>query len=518
MPKFDAVVIGAGTGGLSAALTLASNGKKTLLLEQHNLPGGCSTSFIRGRFEFDASLHEYCAIGSPGNWGQPGKIMMEDYKLNINWLLVPDMYRCIGTTRSGKHFDVTLPVGVENIINKMEEVVPGSRKPMETFFELAEECNRAYEYFGKHMDQFDKNGFIKADSLYFMKHFPNFLKVAERPFNLVLRKIGMPDDAIDILNVYWTYIGADYEKMSFIHMTWMFYMYAIHKPAICEYNAHGMTVAGVERFRELGGEIWQNIKANKVVSDDNGNIIGVDTTVGFIETNYVIANVNPETAYTTLLDKKIKVPERELKKASVQKHGVRFFNAYVGLNKSIEELGVKDYTIFMPGSFDNKKNIADSKTYENNDHSVVVIYNVVNPDASPKGTTVMTFTICYTEEVWDKVSQKDYVKMKQDLFKRVMDNFEKDTGIIIHDCIEEIELATPWTFAHYLKTPQGTTYGYDVNNWDTMVSRLMAIKKDQPIKGFRTCGASGARGDGYSQTYINGNDMGKQILEEMEGK
>lgn len=61
MPKFDAVVIGAGTGWLSAALTLASNGKKILLLEQHNLPGGCSTSFIRGRFEFDASLHEYCA-------------------------------------------------------------------------------------------------------------------------------------------------------------------------------------------------------------------------------------------------------------------------------------------------------------------------------------------------------------------------------------------------------------------------------------------------------------------------
>lgn len=518
--KYDAVVIGAGTGGLSAALTLATAGKKTLLLEQHNLPGGCSTSFIRGRFEFDASLHEYCAIGSQGNYGPPGKIMMELYKLNINWLLIPDMYRCIGVTRSGKHFDITLPIGVENIIDKMEEIVPGSRKPMQTFFELAKECVAANDYFGDHMNEVDKNGFIKTDSGYYMKHYGNFLKVGERPFNLVLRKIGMPEDAIDILDVYWTYIGMDFERMSFVHMAWMFYMYATLKPAICQYNAHGMTVAATERFRELGGELWLNVSANKVVSDENGNIIGVDTSVGFVETNYVIANVNPQTAYTKLLDKKVSVPEREIKRANAEKHSIRFFNAYVALNKSVEELGIKDYTIFMPGTFDTVKNFESSKHYEGNDHSVVVIYNVVNPDASPKGTTVMTFTIAYTEDVWAKFTQREYVKRKQELFQRVMDNFEKDTGIIIHDCIEEIEMASPWTFAHYLKTPQGTTYGYDCNDWDTMLSRLMAIRKDQPIKGFKTCGASGARGDGYSQTYINGNDMGKLILEEMakEGK
>lgn len=515
--KYDAVVIGAGTGGLSAALALASAGKKTLLVEQHNLPGGCSTSFIRGRFEFDASLHEYCGIGSKGDWGLPGKVMMEDYKLNINWLLVPELYRCIGKTRSGKHFDLTLPVGIDNIIDVMEKTVPGSREPMKVFFDLAKECVDAHDYFSDHIfDKFDKNDMVKVDSMLYLKRFPNFLRLAERPFNAVLRKIGMPEDAIDILNVYWTYIGMDYERLSFVHQAWMLYMYATKCPAICQYNAHGMTVAGVERFRQLGGELWLNVKANKVVSDDNGKIIGVDTSIGFVETNYVIANVNPQTAYTGLLDKRIPIPEREIKKANAMKHGVRFFNAYIALNKSVEELGIKDYTIFMPGTFDTRKNFESSKHYEGNDHSVVVIYNVVNPEASPKGTTVMTFTITYTEDVWSKFSQREYVKRKQELFKRVMDNFEKDTGIIIHDCIEEIEMASPWTFAHYLKTPQGTTYGYDTDDVNTMVSRLMSIKKDQPVHGFKTCGAAGARGDGYSQTYVNGKEMAVLLLEDMK--
>ena len=56
--KYDAVVIGAGNGGLTAAVRLAQSGAKTLLVEKHNLPGGFATSFRRGRFEFEASLHE----------------------------------------------------------------------------------------------------------------------------------------------------------------------------------------------------------------------------------------------------------------------------------------------------------------------------------------------------------------------------------------------------------------------------------------------------------------------------
>jgi len=44
--EYDVVVIGAGNGGLSAAATTAQKGLKTLLIEQHNLPGGFASSFI----------------------------------------------------------------------------------------------------------------------------------------------------------------------------------------------------------------------------------------------------------------------------------------------------------------------------------------------------------------------------------------------------------------------------------------------------------------------------------------
>ena len=63
--SYDVIIVGAGNGGLIAACTLSQMGLRTLLLEKHNLPGGCAASFVRGRFEFEASLHNLPYVG-PG--------------------------------------------------------------------------------------------------------------------------------------------------------------------------------------------------------------------------------------------------------------------------------------------------------------------------------------------------------------------------------------------------------------------------------------------------------------------
>ncbi len=48
--RFDVIVIGSGLGGLTAGAKLAKEGRKVLLIEQHNKPGGCATTFRRGDF------------------------------------------------------------------------------------------------------------------------------------------------------------------------------------------------------------------------------------------------------------------------------------------------------------------------------------------------------------------------------------------------------------------------------------------------------------------------------------
>lgn len=59
-PRYDAVVIGSGLGGLTAANMLARDGWSVLLLEQHHKLGGLATWFSRkGGHTFDVSLHGF---------------------------------------------------------------------------------------------------------------------------------------------------------------------------------------------------------------------------------------------------------------------------------------------------------------------------------------------------------------------------------------------------------------------------------------------------------------------------
>ena len=60
--QWDAIVIGSGLGGLTAAVGLANKGKKTVVIEQHFIPGGYATCFKRKGFVFDVSLHQMPGI------------------------------------------------------------------------------------------------------------------------------------------------------------------------------------------------------------------------------------------------------------------------------------------------------------------------------------------------------------------------------------------------------------------------------------------------------------------------
>jgi phytoene dehydrogenase-like protein len=61
---YDAVVIGAGVGGLICANLLVRDGLRVLLVEQHYMAGGYCSTFRRAGYTFDAATHFYPLLGN----------------------------------------------------------------------------------------------------------------------------------------------------------------------------------------------------------------------------------------------------------------------------------------------------------------------------------------------------------------------------------------------------------------------------------------------------------------------
>src|SRR5256886_6999153 len=73
--SYDAIVIGAGIGGLICANLLAREGLSVLLTEQHYMVGGYCSTFRRKGYTFDAATHFYPLLGNPSTI--TGKLLLD---------------------------------------------------------------------------------------------------------------------------------------------------------------------------------------------------------------------------------------------------------------------------------------------------------------------------------------------------------------------------------------------------------------------------------------------------------
>lgn len=502
--QYDVIVVGAGNGGLIAAATTAKQGLKTLLLEKHNIPGGCATSFKRGRFEFEPSLHELAGYGPKENPGDMRKLF-ESLDIDIEMCQVEDAYRTIVTGTDG--YDITMPNGREAYIKKMEEHVPGSEESTRKFFALADDCVQALDYISKGNPD---PKVLQAEHL-------NFMKVANLPLNKVLDSLKMPKKAQQILATYWCYIGMPANVFDFLLYALLMNRYIEYSPYIPKLRSHEISLAIDKSIRKNGGEIWYNTEVTNILVKD-GKAYGVATADGEIYADHIISNIIPHKVFAGMVDE-TEIPKQELKRANARSFAATGYVMYLGLNKTAEELGIKDYSVFISSTADSTEQFKRMHTLNENDFQIMNCLNIANPGCSPEGTSILWCTQLYKGNAWDDIRPHEYKRKKDEIAKKLIAQYEKATGIIISDAIEEISIAAPPTFARYLGSPQGNIYGYQGELWDNMLSRTMTMKEEQWIKGLYFCGGHSFRMDGYSSAYTTGITMGNMVANKAkEGK
>ncbi|KAA8883041.1 NAD(P)/FAD-dependent oxidoreductase [Nocardia colli] len=130
--SWDAIVIGAGLGGLSAASYLAASGLKVTLLEQYSVLGGSSHVFRRKRkWEFDVGVHYIGDCGPNGN--VPTLLRGIGLDDRVQWLpLDTDGFDTI----IAPDFELRIPVGWDNYLENLIQAFPGEERGLRRYVSI----------------------------------------------------------------------------------------------------------------------------------------------------------------------------------------------------------------------------------------------------------------------------------------------------------------------------------------------------------------------------------------------
>ena len=491
---YDAIVVGAGNGGLVAAAQLAVKGVKVLLLEQHNLPGGFASSFVRGRFEFETSLHELGGVGSKEKPGRIGELFNE-IGVDVEWMKLPEAYRIV-LTNLDEDVNISMPFGAENFIEAMEKEVPGTREVMTKYLALCSEVMEALTYLGASKGNPDKKVLTSK--------FANFLKTTPYSVAQVAKTMKIPEKAQKILHAYWCYLGPELDRLNFTVWAAMLNRYMTDDGYIPRYRSNEMSAAIESRIREKGGEIEFNTRVENILTE-NGKVVGVKIDTGeIINSKHVIANVSPTLVYNKLISSKKDIPEICFKECNARVHGTATFVVYLGLDTTVEELGITDYSYFIFPDMDTKKMYDGFDKLDAPDWQATVFLDKAIPDTSPPGASTVFITTLFQPDSWKDVKPEEYFELKQKIADGLITKLEKALNISIRDHIEEIEIATPQTTARYTGTHNGIVYAYEPESWDSLIPRMMMMKDDKHFEGLEICGGFSFLSHGYGSSLSTG--------------
>jgi len=493
--QYDAVVIGAGLGGLSGATMLAKNGLRVLLLERHNVPGGYATSFVRGRYEFEVALHELSNIGPRDLRG--GLYRYLEYlgvAAKVDFVIAPHLYRSIFPG-----LDVTLPVGREAFEAKLCEVFPHESMGIHRFLDRVFGMGRDFARIVK------ERGVGNRMSMPF--RFPDFFRYLPTTWGQVLNRDVKDPMARAVLSQYWGYVGLPPSQISFLFLAMTLAGYVRRGPAFPVGRSQALSNAFMNTFEELGGEVRMNCGVRGILAE-NGRVCGVITDEEEeIRADWILSNADPVTTCRDLIGSD-KIPPRFFTKLQSSEVAPSTVNVYMGVDRSPEELGFTEHEVFINTDHDLDRHYEGTKNLEAPEVIVVTCYNVVYPDISPKGTCIVVLTALKYGEPWYGIPPGQYVETKNRIADAMITMAEK-VFPGLRECTEAVEVSTPLTNMRYAGAMGGSIYGFNQPPRDNMVWRM---GHRGPLEGLYFVGAWTQPGGGFEPCMMSGQMVGGAIL------
>jgi all-trans-retinol 13,14-reductase len=449
--RWDTVVIGSGSGGLTAALALARAGQRVLVLEQHYLPGGWTHSFSLGGYRFSPGVHY---IGELGHGGAV-RALYEGLGLSEELAfceLSPDGFDhfLIGDER----FDV--PKGFDRYFERLASRFPHERKGLARYFKVIRG--------------------IVDDTLACEEKlsFPDVLRLPFEARTLLRHGLrtqrALLDDTVrdpllrSILSAQSGNHGLPPSRVSL----------PLHARMVTHYYDGGyyprgggkrIPMAMIKALRRLGGQIRLRARVRKILVE-SGRAAGVELETGErIEARAVISNADPAITFGKLLSPPH--GERERKKSRRMEYSVSLLSVFCATDLDLGRMG------YDSGNYWCYRTLDVNGVYERAERALpagiveglfLTITTLKDPGHAPNGHhTIEMFTFVPYEPFarWAG-TQEARPGAYDDLKERLGDALVAAAERVIPGLGKSIvfrAVGTPLTNDFYCETHRGASYG-----------------------------------------------------------
>ena len=282
---YDAVVVGSGLGGLSAAAFLGRAGRRVLVVERREEFGGLAAAFRRGPYLFDPAIH----MIAQGEGLLLSKV--------LRYLGVYDEVEFVPT---GSFYEARFPgltvraeVGLEEYVAAHVAHFPGEEDGLRRFLALCEQVHREVHQLPPHLSLRELEAAVER--------FPTLFKYRTHTLGEVLDECLGDERLKALVGAWWPYLGLPPSRLSFFTITTPQTTLVHEGPFHCEGGTQRLVDAFVSAVRRADGELVAGNAAERIVIED-GRATGVVLTDGtHVQAPVVVAACDAKQTFEQLV-------------------------------------------------------------------------------------------------------------------------------------------------------------------------------------------------------------------------
>ena len=493
--EFDTIIIGSGAGGLSAALCLARAGQKVAVIEQHYVPGGWCHSFYIDGHRFSPGVHYIGGMEkgeSTCNLYEGLGIANELAFFRMNKNAYEHCW--IGDER------IDMPAGIDQLGDSLSNIFPKEKKGIKKYLKLVQTVSRELFLIPK------MNGFWDNITIpYRTRHLGKYgLFSLKRVIDWHIKDPLLKK----VLNIQCGDHGLPPSKASFpLHCALMDHYF---KGGFYPMGGGAAIVkAMTNTIKKHGGEIktGQGVKKILVQGEKKLKTVGVELQNGeIIKAKRIISNADPATTYKLVGHENLS--EKLLKKLDTTRYSVTSLMFFISVDMDVRKAGLDSGNIwFMPNNdmdtiYDDltRVSILEKDEFDSLFISCSSLKDPLSYDGRHHTIEAVTFIDydSFNADAGQHVNDDKYLKVKERLCEKLMNTFKRILPAV-HKNIVHLELGTPITNEHYIKSTKGNVYGTEKGFWQTGPFSYTAKTE---IENLYMCGSSimshGVAGASYS--------------------